>query len=142
MPQYVYFDLMPTELVGELLLYIPKYTLVKEWLELLHFDKFYTILAVLSPFWKKRFKIDISSIVEPPAHLDRNDYLTIYAILDQASLLLVRPIDYLVDHGYDKLLYGYLDDPHEFDYASARALRKGNVSLSNEILQWKKNLFS
>lgn len=55
MPKRLYFDLMPRELVEELLLYVPMDQFLKDWLDLLVIDRFYVALSALSPFWKKTF---------------------------------------------------------------------------------------
>lgn len=135
MPQGVYFDLLPTELAGELLLLIPTYELLKTWLDLLHFDKFYIVLSALSPFWKRRFRRDISSIVNPPVSFDRNDYLNIYATLERAPLLNVSPTSYVQERHYDKIFSDYLGPSIDFNSASYWDLRDAYKKLANDMFQ-------
>lgn len=129
MPKRLYIDLMPRELVEELLLYVPMDQFLQDWLDLLVVDKFYTVLSATSPFWRKRFRVDISSTVNPPPYFDRNDYLGIFQKMDT---LLYSKERYAMEHHYDKL-FKYLRN--EYNKAIETTAKTGNIAISMNLLK-------
>lgn len=132
--QKLYFALLPTELLILLMLYFNSYELLVILPQLELLPEFLPIFSS-SIFWRKIWRRDISSFVDPPDNAYEK-YIEIFIQLNSLSRVTKFVyIPYLASNGYDILLKPLLVGSREnYDIAMKEAAQGGHIKLVDYTL--------